>query len=73
MSLSLNQSFEKLSNEKSLFEQILASIPIGIITVRNQNGEVELNWKAKELTRLGEVTCGSYYDLFPRIQYPSSV
>ncbi|MFC0560332.1 histidine kinase dimerization/phospho-acceptor domain-containing protein [Halalkalibacter alkalisediminis] len=55
MSLSLHESFQKLSNEKLFREQILASIPIGIITVHNQNSEIELNWKAIELTRLDEV------------------
>ncbi|RBW68794.1 ATP-binding protein [Bacillus taeanensis] len=55
MSLSLHQSFEKLLNEKLFREQILASLPIGIITIHNQTNEIELNGKAKELTQLDAI------------------
>jgi two-component system sensor histidine kinase AtoS len=61
MSLNLRQSFEKLSNEKLFREQVLASIPIGIITVHNQNSEIELNWKAQQITRLNEVELKRIY------------
>ncbi|WP_390183882.1 sensor histidine kinase [Halalkalibacter kiskunsagensis] len=62
MSLSLRQSFEGLSNEKLFREQILASIPIGIITVHNENSEIELNGKAKEVTSLDHARIKRIYN-----------
>ncbi|WP_332634900.1 sensor histidine kinase [Halalkalibacter flavus] len=61
MSVSLQHSFENLSNEKLYREQILASIPIGIITVQIENSKIVLNSKAKEVTNLDEVEINRLY------------
>ncbi|MBU8907936.1 sensor histidine kinase [Desertibacillus haloalkaliphilus] len=50
MSIRLRESFDTLYKEKLLREQILASIPIGIITLYNQGHQIEINSQARKLT-----------------------
>jgi nitrogen-specific signal transduction histidine kinase len=54
MSLNLRQSFERIIHEKQFREEILSSIPVGIITVNQRTNEMEVNKTAKELLNLNE-------------------
>lgn len=67
MSSSLQESFATLSKEKLFREQILASIPIGIITVNDEKEEIEVNEKALALIGLNvEALNAALYNPFSR-------
>jgi two-component system sensor histidine kinase AtoS len=52
MSLSLSESFGTIIKEKMLREQILASIPIAIITTQDETGKIEINQRAQEFINI---------------------
>lgn len=52
MSSSLRQSFCTLQKEKQFREEILASIPIGIITVHDEYNDIQINATGKKLLNI---------------------
>lgn len=56
MSTSLEESFHTLFKEKQFREEIMASIPVGIVTVNDQENEFHVNETAKQIIHLEEET-----------------
>ncbi|MFZ3589663.1 ATP-binding protein [Bacillus sp. DJP31] len=49
MSVRLKESFEMILSDKIYREQILNSLPVGIITIDNRNADVSINTSAQQL------------------------
>lgn len=56
MSLSLHESFQTLFKEKHFRERVMASIPVGIVTVNEQDNEFSVNDTAKEIVLMEQET-----------------
>ena len=54
MSFSLKDSFQTILNEKMYHEQVLNSLPVGIVSIDHKNATYTLNTAAKNLLKIDE-------------------